>query len=182
MPARGRAGLPARPSNAQRPRRLRGANLSKYSERRLADRQLVELGVDAAELVGPALVAALDLDLAQRQRRRRHPNRAEPAAPRLGGAQQVEVDVDLEHVLHAADVGVAELLVRVEERAAPLGARAGVDDLVAVHFAAAALELVLRPKRELARPGRRLLAHAHIRIVGAMTRAPQDLTSRPFGG
>src|SRR5207248_2599343 len=84
-------------------------------------------------------------------------------------AEQIEVDVDPEHVLHAADVGVAELLVGVEERTAPFGAGAGVDDLVAVNLAAAAFDFVLRPKGELARPGRRLLTHAHTWIVGAMT-------------
>src|SRR5207244_904920 len=79
--------------------------------------------------------------------------------------------------LHAADVRVAELLVCVEERTASLGARGRIDHLVAVHVAAAAFDFVLRPEWELARPGRRLLAHAHTRIVGAARRPPQDLTS-----
>ena len=129
-------------------RRLR-SDPRENPERGLADRQLVELGVDAAELVDPALVAGLDLDLAHRQRRVHRLDRAEAAAPRLGLAQEVEVDLDLEDVLHAADVGVAELLVGVEERAAALDARRRVDDLVAVDFAAAALDFVLRAQGKL---------------------------------
>ncbi len=34
---------------------------------------------------------------------------------RLSGPEQVEVDLDVEDLLHAAHVGVAEFLVRVEE-------------------------------------------------------------------
>src|SRR5205807_1740725 len=43
------------------------AELGEDAERRLADRELVELRIDAAELAGAALVAALDLDLAHRE-------------------------------------------------------------------------------------------------------------------
>jgi len=34
---------------------------------------------------------------------------------RLRGPEEVEVDLDVEDLLHAAHVGVAEFLVRVEE-------------------------------------------------------------------
>src|SRR5207247_10268076 len=105
-PSRWRSGGSSTPA-------LRSADLGEHAESRLADRQLVELGVDAAELLRPALVARLHLDLAERQRRRGHPHRPEAAAPRLGLAQEAEVDLALVHVLHAADVRVAELLVRV---------------------------------------------------------------------
>src|SRR5204863_514648 len=116
----------------------------------------------------PALVARLDLDLAERQRRGDHPHGAEAAAPRLGLPQEIEVDPDLVDVLHAADVRVPELLIRVEERAGLLDAGGRVDDLVAVHFAAAAFDLVLRAQRELARTRGRLLAHLHTGIVGSI--------------
>src|SRR5438876_7046 len=43
-------------------------DLREDAKRRLADREFEELGIPAAELVRPALVAALDLDLAHRQR------------------------------------------------------------------------------------------------------------------
>src|SRR5690242_796207 len=161
---------------------LRSADLRENPERRLADGQLVELGVDAAQLVAPALVTRLDLDLAERQGWVRHAHRAEAGARRLRLDQEIEVDLDVEDLLHAANVRVAELLVCVEERATPLGAGGRVDDLVAVHLAAPAFDFVLRPEWELARPGRRLLAHAHIRILGAAGRPPQDLTSPRHAG
>ncbi len=73
---------------------------------------------------------------------------AEAVAAELGRAQQVEVDLDRVHLLHAADVRVPELLVRVEERAGALDAGRRVDDLVAVHLAAPALDLVLGAQRQ----------------------------------
>ena len=90
-----------------------------------ADRQLVELRVDAAELVGPALVARLDLDPAHRQRRRGRAARPRSRRAALGRAQQVEIDLDREDLHQAAHVRVAELLVRVEERARALEHAAG---------------------------------------------------------
>jgi len=69
----------------------------------------------------------------------------------LGGTQQLEVDLDVEDLLHAADVGVPELFVRVEEGTATLGASCGVDHLVAMDTAAPAFDLVLRMKRKLTR-------------------------------
>src|SRR6266542_4320909 len=155
--------------------------MGENAERRLADRQLVELGVDTAELLQPALVARLHLDVAHRQRGRGRAHGTEAAAPGLGLLEQVEIDLDVEDLLHAADVRVAELLVRIEERAAPLEARAREDDLVAVDIAAAALELVLRPERYLGRAGRRLLAYLHMWILGAEAHPAQDLTNR-FAG
>jgi len=61
--------------------------------------------------------------------------------------EELEVDLDPEHLLHAADVRPPDLLVRVEERARTRDARARIDDLVAVDFAAPAPHLVLRPER-----------------------------------
>ena len=95
----------------------------------------------------PALVGLLDLGLAHRQRPPHGADRTEAGLARLGRAEHVEVDLDLVHLLHAADVRVPPRLVRVDERAARAQARAGVDDLVAVHPAAAALHLVLRMER-----------------------------------
>src|SRR5439155_2063373 len=120
-------------------------DLREDAKRRLADRELEELGIPAAELVRPALVAALDLDLAHRQRLPLRLHRAKADAPALRGLQEVEVDLDLEDLLHAPHVGVPELLVCVDERtrAGETGGR--VDDLVAVDVAVAALDLVLRP-------------------------------------
>src|SRR3954466_8098716 len=156
---------------------LRSAELGEYPEARLADRQLVELGVEAAQLVAPALVAPLDLDPAHRERRRGRPHGAEAAHPRLGRAQQVEVDLNREDLHQAAHVRVPELLVGVAERTPALDACAGVDDLVAVDLAAAAFDLVLRAERKLGRLGGRLLACFHDWIVGAGDHAPQDLTT-----
>src|SRR4051812_41334445 len=48
-------------------RRMRSAKLRDHAESRPADRELAELRVDAAELVEPRLVRALDLGLAHRQ-------------------------------------------------------------------------------------------------------------------
>jgi len=121
----------------------------------------VELGIDAAKFPGTPLVARLDLDSAHRQRRRRRPDRSETASARLGLLQEIEVDLDVEDLHQTADVGAAELLVRVGERTASLDAGPGVHDLVAVRLAAAAFDLILRPERELARRGRRLLAYLH---------------------
>ena len=128
-----------------------------------------------------ALVAPLDLGAAHRQRLALRPHRAEAAAPRSAVAQQVEVDLDVEDLLHAADVGVPELLERVEERARALDAGAGIDDLVAVDLAAAALDLVLWMERQLGRLaaacsrismtdcGRRAAPSARLDIRGALT-------------
>src|SRR5690242_13521590 len=167
-------------SYARFTRRLRSAELGEDAEARLPHGQLVELGVEAAERLGPALVALLDLDAAHRQRRRGGAHRAEAAA-RLGRAQEVEVDLDREDLHQAAHVRVPELLVGVAERAAALDAGARVDDLVAVDVAAAAFDLVLRAERKLGRLGGRLLACLHDWIVGAGHHPPQDLTTRGFG-
>src|SRR6478672_2266620 len=86
----------------------------KDPETRFTHREFVELGVDAADVFGAAVVAALDLDAAHRQRLVRRLDGAE-LATRLRGPQEVEVDLDVEDLLHATHVGVAELLVRVEE-------------------------------------------------------------------
>src|SRR5205085_5503246 len=98
---------------------------------------------------------------------------------RLGSPQQVEVDLDVEDLLHATDVGVAELLVRVEEGAVPLDTGGGIDDLVAVDPAAPALDLVLRMQRQLARPGDGVALGLHVGILGELGHPPQDLTSTP---
>src|SRR5262245_60252907 len=95
------------------------------------------------------LVAPFDLRATHRQRVAPRLHSAESGPLLLGRLEQVEVDVDGEDTLHAADVRVAELLVRVEERTGPLDARSRVDDLVAVDPAAPALGLVLGTKRKL---------------------------------
>ena len=66
-------------------------------------------------------------------------------------------------VIAAADVRVAPALVRVDERAGAGEAGSWVDDLVAVHLAAAALHLVLRTERQRADGG--LLGGRHTDIV-----------------
>ena len=83
-----------------------------------------------------------------------------PARRCSAAREHVEVDLDLVDLLHAADVGVAEGLVGVDERAALLEAGARVDHLVAVDLAAAALELVLRDAA--AASGRRRAFRARI--------------------
>ena len=73
------------------------------AERRRSHRQLVELGVDAAELAAAVLVAGArprTWHIGSGSRIASH--RAEAVAPALGGAEQVEVDLDLVHLLHAA--------------------------------------------------------------------------------
>jgi hypothetical protein len=110
----------------------------------------VELGVHAAEVVGPADVRALDLRLAHGKRVAHGPNSTEARFPGFSFLEELEVDLDPEDLLHAADIRAAGFLERVEERARPLDTGRGVDDLVAVDPAPAALDLVLRAERELA--------------------------------
>ena len=140
------------PKVRQRKERPSGArlDLSEDPKARLAHRELVELGVDAPELVLPPLVAALDLDAAHRQGLPARAHCPELAAL-LRLEHQDEVDLDVEDLLHAADVCAAELDERIEERAGTLDAGRRVNDLVAVNLAAAALDLVLRMERELLR-------------------------------
>jgi len=112
-------------------------------------RDLVELRVAAPELVTAALVAGCNLDLAHRQRSAGGADPTESVASLLGGAQQVEIELDRVDPLHAPDILVPPGLVCVDERARPLDARAGIDDLVAVDLAPPTFDLVLRPEREL---------------------------------
>src|SRR5207248_5678717 len=137
-----------RPRRGPRPASLAGDS-REDAEGRLADGELGKLGIHAAELVGSALVAALDLDRAHRERPADRLHGAEAALARLGGAEQVEVDLDAVDLLHATDERVPVILVGVEEGARALDARPRVDDLVAVDLAPAALDLVLGPERKL---------------------------------
>src|SRR5581483_1597488 len=92
-------------------------------------------------------------------------DRAETRLADLRRAQHVHVDLDVVHLLHAADVRVAPRVVRVDERAAAGETRSGVDDLVAVDVAAAALRLVLRVQRQGRRNG---LLRRHTGILRAL--------------
>src|SRR5256885_14843187 len=56
-----------------------------------------------------------------------------------------------------------------------------MDDLVAVDAAAAALDLVLRMQRQLARPRDEVALGLHVGILGERTHPPQDLTSTLSG-
>ena len=89
-------------------------------------------------------------------------SRRSPACASLGRPQHVQVDLDVVDLLHAADVGVAPRLVRVDEGAAARETGARIDDLVAVDLAAAALHLVLRMERQGRRGGGLLWRHACI--------------------
>ena len=138
-------------------------------------RELEELRVAAADLVVATLVAR------RRPRRRtsgaapsRLARRRSPARRPSAALEQVEVDLDVEHLLHAPHVRVPPRLVGVDERARHRAMQAaGVHDLVAVHLAAAALDLVLRPQRELRRGrGAGYIAHA------GMVRSPGALRAR----
>ncbi len=149
----GPAGGSARPAPGAGGYALRPAQPGDYPKCRRSRRQLVELGIDAAELARAVRVARLDLGPAHRQRLLHRADGAEAVTARLGRPQHPEVDLDPEHLLHAADERVPVLLVRVDERTRPREARRRVDDLVAVHLAAAALELVLRMQWERRRLG-----------------------------
>src|ERR671928_2019056 len=142
-----------------------GPDLREHPESRLAHGQLVELGVEATDVLGSAVVAALDFGPTDRQWLPCRLHGAE-LTRRLGGAEQVDVDLDIEDLLHAADVVVPELLVRIEEGAPALDARGRVDDLVAMDAAAPALDLVLRVKRQLTRPCDEVALGLHVRILG----------------
>jgi hypothetical protein len=107
--------------------------------------------VHAAEVVGPADVGALDLRAAHRERVARGPDSTEARGSGFGFLEELEIDLDSKDLLHTADVRAADLLERVEEGAVTLDAGCRVDHLVAVHPAAAALDLVLRAERKLAR-------------------------------
>src|SRR5215211_3126002 len=91
-------------------------DLREDAEARLAERQLMELGIHTPEVLLAALVAALDLDPAHRQRAPARPDGAELSVL-LGLEHEREVDLDVKHLLHTADVGATELDERVEERA-----------------------------------------------------------------
>src|SRR5262249_12549741 len=95
--------------------------------------------------------ALLDLDAAHGQRCASRPHPAESLPPSLGLAQHLQIDLDAVHLLHAADVGVTELLEGIHERTRAIDARGRIDHLVAMNLAAPALELVLRPERKLGR-------------------------------
>src|SRR5262249_19371240 len=133
-------------------------------------------GIDAAELADPAFVGRRHLGAAHRQRPANGLYGAEPVARALGETEKPDVDLDLVHLLHAADVSVTELLERIYKGTGPLETGGGVDDLVAVGLAAAALGSVLRVQRKALDRGRRLL---HRRIVGIGVGSPQDLTRPP---
>src|SRR5438477_9589270 len=105
-------------------------------------RQLVELGVDAAERVGAMLIGALDLGRADRQRLAYRPDRAEPVPPPAGPFEQGDIDADPEDALGAADVAPAEGGVRIHVRAVLLEAPLRIDDLLADDAASPALDLV----------------------------------------
>jgi hypothetical protein len=109
----------------------------------------VELGVHAAEVVGPADVGALDLRAAHRERVPSRLDGAEAGSPDLGFLQQLEVDLDPEDLLHATHVGPTGFLEGVEKRTRTLDAGGRVDHFVAVHVAAPALDLVLWPEGQL---------------------------------
>ena len=75
-------------------------------------------------------------------------HRTEAAALGLSGLEQRQVDLDVEHLLHAPHVGPSPGLVRIDERARHAQTGPGIDDLLAVDGAVAALDLVLGPERE----------------------------------
>ena len=133
-------------------KRLSGArtDLSEDPKARLAERELVELRVDAPEVVLPALVAGLDLDAAHRQR---PPVRTHsPELPALFGLEhEHEIDLHVEHLLQAPDVRPPHLLEGVEERTSPRDARRRIHHLVAMNPAAPAPDLILRMEWELLR-------------------------------
>ncbi len=95
------------------------------------------------------VVAGRDLGLAHRERLADSLHRTEAALALLRLVQGVEVDLDVVNLLHAADVRVPPLLVRVEERAGARDAGGRVDDLVAMNPAAATFSLVLWPQGKL---------------------------------
>jgi site-specific DNA recombinase len=137
--------------SASRTQRLRaGADLREDPEARLAERELVELRIDAPEVVLPALVARLHLDAAHRKRPPASTHRAELAAL-LRLEHEHEIDLHVEHLLQAPDVGPPHLLERVEERTSPRDARRRVHHLVAMNPAAPAPDLILRMEWELLR-------------------------------
>jgi hypothetical protein len=109
----------------------------------------VELGIHAAEVVGPAEVRALHLGLTHRQRVPRRLDGTEARCSGFGFLQELEVDLDPEDLLHAPHVGPTDFLVGVEEGARARHAGGGIDHLVAVDPAAAALDLVLRAEWKL---------------------------------
>src|SRR5687767_15217111 len=153
-PTRRRCASSRRSTRAPAARALgRGVGPVDYAERRLAPRKLVKLGIDAAELVGAVLVAGRHGRLAHRERLANGLHRSEAAPADLGLAQRVEIDLDVVHLLHAADVSAAQLLIGVDEGARALEACGRVDDLVTVHGATSALRLLLRPQRELGDEG-----------------------------
>src|SRR5262245_1417619 len=97
-------------------------HLGENPEARLPERELVELRVEAPEVVLAALVARLDLDAAHRQRPPARPHRPELASL-LRLEHEHEVDLDVEHLLEAPDERPPHFLERVEERTSARDAR-----------------------------------------------------------
>ena len=127
-----------------------GADLREDAEARLPERELVEFGVDAPEVILPALVARLHLDAADRQRPPARTHRAElPSLLRL--EHEHEIDLHVEHLLQTPDVGPPDLLERVEKRTCARNAGRRVHHLVAMNSAAPAPDLILRMEWELLR-------------------------------
>ena len=124
------------------------ADAGEDPEARAGARELVELGVPAAEIVLACGVRLDDVDLAHRERCAPGADGAEPAPFGLGRLEQREIDLDVEDLLEAADVRAAPGLVGVHERAAHAKAGGGVDDLLAMDGAVAAFDLVLNAERE----------------------------------
>src|SRR5262249_61401135 len=102
-----------------------------------------DVGVADAALGRRTAVTGDGLGLAHRERDTRRAHRAEAGPPAFRGAQEIDVDLHLEDLLHAADVGVAELLVGVDEGARAPEAGGRIHDLVAVHVAPLAAHLLL---------------------------------------
>src|SRR5215212_3420512 len=100
-----------------------------------------ELRVNAVEGLGVAVVGALHRRAALRQREAGHLHSAEAVARALGLLEQLLVDLAAEHLVHAAHVAAAGVLVVVEvEVLAPRRDAAGrMDDPVAERAALAAL-------------------------------------------
>src|SRR6188472_2176051 len=151
-------------------------DVREHAEARPLERELVELGVPAAELVEAMLVTGRDLRVAHGQRASPRLHRAEPVATTLELTEHVHVDLDVEHLVEAPHEGVAPRLVGVNEGAPAGNAGARIDDPVAVHLAAAARELVLRAEGYVR--GRLLDRNelVHDRIVSRPGRLAQDLT------
>ena len=97
----------------------------------------MKLGVDAPQRILAVLVVPLNRSRTHRKRLASRQHSSEPASPPRRAPQHRQVELGGKDLVGAADVGSAERLVCVQERAGASEALGRIDHLLADHPAAA---------------------------------------------